>query len=137
MNHQLWTRVGARVLAIMFVVAGAAACGDDDTRVSANSTAANGANGSSSASGSLEARKERSGLPDEASPSAVVIGTAPAQPQGDTPETTPSSASQSQLSKASESQSMPREGDNHSYSTTDPNSPQKAGGSDPVAQRSQ
>ena len=29
MNHQLWTAVGGRVLALAFVLAGAAACGDD------------------------------------------------------------------------------------------------------------
>ena len=132
MNHQLWTRVGVRVAALMFVVAGAAACGErDDDRVSSTSTT------TSRGDASVSDRAERSGLPSDASPSAVVIGTAPAQPQGDTPQTTPSSAAQSQLSKAEEVNGQPNEGDNHSYSTVAPNTPQKAGGSDPVAQRSQ
>ena len=123
MNHQIWTLAGARVIAAAFVIAGAAACGERDTNLS-----------SRDADGASQATK--SGLPSDASPSAVVIGTAPAQPTGDTPQTTSSAEAQSQLSKSQEVNAMPREGDNHSYSTTDPNSPQKAGGVDPVAAES-
>lgn len=142
MNHKLWTAAGARVIALAFLLAGAAACGersnvssthgDAATRAASNGATGNGA----TANGDLAARAEYSGLPRDASPSAVVIGTAPAQPTGDTPETTPASAAQSQLSKAAESQRMPQEGDNHSYSTLDPTSPQKAGSHDPAAERS-
>ncbi len=123
MNHQIWTLAGARVIAAALVIAGAAACGERDTNLSSRD------DGSAS-------QADKSGLPADASPSAVVIGTAPAQPSGDTPQTTSSAEAQSQLSKAQESNAMPREGDNHSYSTTDPNSPQKAGGVDPVAAES-
>lgn len=107
MNHRIWTAAGARVIALSFVIAGLAACGDrlSDTRTS----------------------KAPENPP---SSSAVVIGQAPAEPQGDTPQTTPSSASQSQLSKQDESTKMPREGDNHSYSTLAPDSPQKAENAD-------
>lgn len=129
MNHQLWTRVGARVLAVMFVVAGAAACGErENTTLSANDRAANGASGDG-----VAARAEHSGLPADASPSAVVIGTAPAPPTSGTAATTPPEGGRSEISKSEQAQGMPNEGDNHSYSTTAPNSPQKAGGVDPVA----
>lgn len=111
MNHRIWTAAGARVIALSFVIAGLAACGDrlDDTRT-----------------GKAPENKPSS--------SAVVIGQAPAEPTGDTTQTTPSSAAQSQLSKGDETNKMPQEGDNHSHSTLAPNSPQKAESTDPQQQ---
>lgn len=106
MNHKLWHAVGVRVVALSFVIAGAVACGERG----------NGA--------------ATSEAPSTASPSAVVIGQPPAEPQGDTPETTPSSASQSQLSKREEVSGMPNEGDSNSYSTLAKDTPQKAEGVD-------
>lgn len=127
MNHQIWTLAGARVIAAALVIAGAAACGERDT-VSSN---ANGTNGNG-----VDARAERSGLPDSASPSAVVVGQAPAESTVGTSATTPPPGGQSEISKAEQSRGMPNEGDVNSFSTTDPNSPQKAGGVDPVAAES-
>lgn len=131
MNHQTWSRVGVRVAALMFVVAGAAACGERDERMSSTESTANG-----STDASVSERAERSGLPSDASPSAVVIGTAPAQPTEDPAATTSPAGGRSELSKAEQSAGMPNEGDVHSYSTTAKSSPQKAGGTDPVSQES-
>lgn len=109
MNHKLWAATGARVLAMMFIVAGVSACGEriSDTRAKAPSA-------------------------NPASPSAVVIGQAPAEPgaqgSGDTAQTTSPAGAQSDVSKAAESTGRPIEGDNHSYSTLAPNTPQKADG---------
>ena len=66
MNHQLWTKVGARVIALCFVIAGASACHDRISDVSSGTPAQPATTGS-----------------------AQVIGTAPAQPSGDPPGTTP------------------------------------------------
>jgi hypothetical protein len=63
-----------------------------------------------------------------ASPSAVVIGQAPAEPSGDPAGTTPVAPGTTEISKAEESRQKPQEGDNHSYSTTAPVTPQKAEG---------
>ena len=109
MNHKLWAATGARVLAMMFIVAGVTACGDriSDTRAKAPN-------------------------PNSASPSAVVIGQAPAEPRaqasGDTAQTTSPAGAQGDVSKAADSTRRPLEGDNHSHSTLAPNTPQKADG---------
>jgi hypothetical protein len=109
MNHKLWAATGARVLAMMFIVAGVTACGDriSDTRAKAPS-------------------------PNPASPSAVVIGQAPAepgaQPSSETTQTTSPAGARSDIAPGYESKGRPMEGDNHSYSTLAPNTPQKADG---------
>jgi hypothetical protein len=109
MNHKLWAATGARVLAMMFIVAGVTACGDriSDTRAKAPSA-------------------------NPASPSAVVIGQAPAEPQpqtsGDTAQVTPPAGARGDVSAAAESTRRPIEGDNHSDSTLAPTTPQKADG---------
>ena len=102
----------ARIAALSLVLAGATACGE---RLSNTS----------------------SGTPKStaASPSAVVIGTAPAEPQapaqGDTAQTTPPAGAQSELSKATQTNAQPLEGNNNSHSTTAPVTPQKAEGVNP------
>jgi hypothetical protein len=108
MNHQLWNSVGARVIAVSFALAGVTACGE---RLSNTSS--------------------RTPKPTAASPSAVVIGQAPAEPNASAPDTaqvTAPAGAQSNVSKAEESVSRPKEGDNHSYSTLSPTTPQKAEG---------
>jgi len=96
-----------RAVALSFVLAAAVGCGE---RLSDTST--------------------KSPKPMAASPSAVVIGTAPAEPQApvqaDTAQTTPPAGAQGELTKREESLERPKEGDNHSYSTLDPKTPQKA-----------
>jgi hypothetical protein len=64
--------------------------------------------------------------------SAQVIGTPPAPPTGDPPGTTPVAPNTTEVTKQVETTQKPQEGDNHSYSTVDANSPQKAGGKDPI-----
>jgi hypothetical protein len=108
MNHNLWASVGARVVALSFVIAGLAACGE---RLSNTSS--------------------KTPKPTAASPSAVVIGQAPAEPQANTSETTSPAGAQSSVSKVEERNDRPKEGDNHSYSTVAPVTPQKADGVDP------
>ena len=105
MNHALWNRVAARVLALAFVTATAAACGEKLSDVHSGGPSAN-----------------------PASPSAQVIGTPPAEPKGDTPQTTAVAPNTSDVTKKQETQEKPQEGDNHSYSTVAPNTPQKADG---------
>lgn len=118
MNHAMWKATGARVLAMTFIIAGAAACdrgGDDDRDARTTTSESSSANG----------------LPSGASPSAQVIGTTPAPPTPgpDSAATAPTSAAaQSEVPKAAESTARPLEGDNHSYSTLAPNTPQKADG---------
>jgi hypothetical protein len=102
MNHHLWNRVAARVLALTFVIAAATAC---DRHRDANPT------------------------PASADASAQVIGTPPAPPSGDPPGTTPVAPGTSDLSQQAK-QSGPREGDDHSYSSVSPANPQKAQGMD-------
>ena len=93
------------ILAALALAAGLAACGEriSDTRVKA---------------------------PEPAKPesSAVVIGQAPADPTGDPPGTTPVAPNTTDISKKVETTDKPQEGDNHSYSTTAPVTPQKADG---------
>ena len=111
MNHQLWNRVAAKVVALMFLVAGAAACDrHHDASVSASSGSAP--------------------LPATADASARTIDVKPAQPTGDPPGTTPVAPGTSDLSKQAE-QTGPREGDDHSYSSVSPNNPQKSQKVDP------
>ena len=68
------------------------------------------------------------GLPSSASPSAVVIGVMPAEPTGETVQTTPVAANTTDIPKQVESEQKPQEGDNHSHSTLAPVTPQKAEG---------
>lgn len=104
MNHQLWAKVGARVIALAFIVAGAAAC-DRISNTSAHTPAQPATTGS-----------------------AQVIGTAPAQPSGDPPGTTPVDPHTSDVTKQEEIKGKPAEGDNHSYSTVAPSTKQKSDG---------
>src|SRR4051794_20928893 len=104
MNHQLWRRVGVRVMAVTFSL-GLAACGERLADTHAKSPSSNAA-----------------------SPSAVVVGTAPAQHSGDPPGTTPVDSHTSDLTKDEESSKKPQEGDNHSYSTVSPETKQKSDG---------
>ncbi|HZZ92770.1 MAG TPA: hypothetical protein VFE23_09410 [Usitatibacter sp.] len=112
MNHQLWNRVATRVIAIMFVMAGAAACDRhrDGTTVGATSGSAP--------------------LPASADASAKTIDVPPAPPTGDPPGTTPVVPDTSNISKSA-AQTGPREGDDHSYSSVAPANPQKAQNVDP------
>jgi hypothetical protein len=139
MNHQLWKAVGTRVLALVFVIAGAAACGDD---VNERTTGNGNGNGSAETVASADsAGTPLDGARGEVSPSAQVIGVAPAPP---TAEETPQAAqapeakaappqqdSASKVTQAEESTERPKEGDNHSYSTTAPVTEQKAEGVNP------
>jgi hypothetical protein len=103
MNHQLWNRVAARVLALTFVIAAATAC---------------------------DRHRDAAPTPASADASAQVIGTPPAPPTGDPPGTTPVAAGTSDLSQQAK-QLGPREGDDHAYSSVSPNNPQKAQSIDP------
>ncbi|HET7729962.1 MAG TPA: hypothetical protein VFK48_08025 [Usitatibacter sp.] len=110
MNHQLWARVAARVIALSFVIAGVSACGD---RISNTST--------------------KTPPAQSASPSAVVIGTAPAQPTGaEPPGTTPTTSinTNSEMSKAVESNSMPLPGQPNDHSNVAPKASQEASSAD-------
>ena len=71
--------------------------------------------------------------PAGASPSAVVIGTAPANPTGDPPGTTPIAPNTSDISKPAESSKKPQEGDENSHSTEAVTTPQKADGINPTS----
>jgi len=105
MNHTLWNRVGVRVAAIAFIIGGLSACGERLADTHAKAPSSNAADAS-----------------------AVVVGTAPAQPSGDPPGTTPVSPNTSDITKAQESMSKPQEGDQNSFSTVSPSSPQKSDG---------
>ena len=102
MNHHLCTKVGARVIALAFVVAGAAAC-DSVSHTSSRTPAQPATTGS-----------------------AQVIGTAPAQPSGDPPGTTPVDGHTTDVTKQEEIKGKPAEGDDHSYSTVSPETKQKS-----------
>jgi hypothetical protein len=99
----------AHTFAALVLAAGLAACGEriSDTRVKAPE-------------------------PLKPEPSAVVVGQAPAEPKAESktepPGVTPVAPNTSEISKATESTQKPQEGDNHSYSTTAPVTPQKADG---------
>jgi hypothetical protein len=106
MNEQNRIARGAYTFAAVLLAAGLAACGEriSDTRAKATPAA-------------------------QAEPSAVVVGQAPAAPTGtETPGTTPVAPNTSTITKAEENTQKPQEGDNHSYSTTAPITPQKADG---------
>ncbi len=104
MNHELWKTTGARVVALLFVVAGAAACDRGDR---------------------TEVRQ-----PAAASPSAVVIGTVPVEPNKTpyTPQATPPVTARSDVSSDAGSTERPLEGNAGSHSTLAPNPPMKADG---------
>jgi len=104
MNHTVWAAAGARVLAMAFVVAGLAACSERVTTTS---------------------KGRESAAPES---SAVVIGTAPAQPTGDPPGTTPvsSSSATTEVTKSVESASMPQPGQPNDHSNLAPKPSQKA-----------
>jgi hypothetical protein len=102
MNHRLWNRVAARVLALTFIIAGASAC---------------------------DRHRDSPPTPANADASAQVIGTPPAPPSGDPPGTTPVAPGTSDLSKQAQTVG-PREGDDHSYSSVSPANPQKSQGMD-------
>jgi len=104
MNHSLWTATGSRVIALMFVVAGLAACGD---RVS-----------------DTHARTPAATPPDA---STVVVGTAPAQPTGDPAGTTPVAPNTSDVTASVESKAMPQPGQPNDHSNVAPLPSQKAG----------
>ena len=110
MNHRLWTLVGARVLALSFVLAGATACGERISNTSSKTPPA-----------------------QAASPSAVVIGTAPAQPTAsEPPGTTPVTSvnTNSEMSKSVESNSMPLPGQPNDHSNVAPKPSQATEGAD-------
>lgn len=68
---------------------------------------------------------ERLGQGNKPDPSADLIGTPPAKPTGDPPGTTPVDSNTTTISKQSEVNTMPHEGDNHSYSSVAVDNPQK------------
>jgi hypothetical protein len=96
MNHQIWASVGARVVALTFVAAGLAACGE---RLSNTSS--------------------KAAKPMAATPSTVVIGQAPAEPQPDTAATT-SPPGTGEMTKSVESNSMPLPGQPNDHSNVAP-----------------
>ena len=106
MNHTLWNRVGVRVAAIAFIIGGLSACGERLADTHAKAPSSNAADAS-----------------------AVVVGTAPAQPTGDPAGTTPVASNTTDVTKHEEINNKPQEGDNHSYSTLSPETKQKSDGS--------
>jgi hypothetical protein len=71
----------------------------------------------------------------KADPSAVVIGTVPAEPSGDPPGTTPvSSSNTTEISKDVEQRAMPLPGQPNDHSNLAPNPSQKAGSDQPKGQ---
>jgi len=107
MNHTLWTAAGARVIAMMFVVAGLAACHNSVSDTHARTPDAT-----------------------PASPAAVLIGTAPAQPTGDPPGTTPVAGGTTEVSKSVEQASMPLPGQPNDHSNVASGASKKAGNAD-------
>ena len=111
MDHKLWASVGARVVALTFVVAGLTACGE---RLSDTSS--------------------KTPKPTAASPSTVVIGQAPAEPQPDTATVgstgntaqTQTPAGTTEVSKSVESNSMPLPGQPNDHSNVAPKPSQSA-----------
>jgi hypothetical protein len=91
MNHKLWSSVGARVLAVSFVLAGVSAC---------------------------NRHHDEAPTPSVVSPSAQVIGVEPAAPTGDPAGTTPvaNASTTNEMSKSVESQSMPLPGQPNDHS---------------------
>jgi hypothetical protein len=109
MNHVPWARAAARVAAAAFVLAAASAC-DRNKAADARESAT-------------------------PSPSANVIGVEPAKPTGDTPETTPASKPQNELTKTDETRNMPLEGQDSSHMTESTKDSQRAGSTDDQTQR--
>ena len=103
MNHTLWAAAGARVVALMFVIAGLSACGDRLSNTTAKTPRAEGA-----------------------SPSAVVVGTAPGQPGGETAGTTPASSYTTEVTKSVETAAMPQPGQANDHSNEAAKPSQKA-----------
>ncbi len=102
MDHKLWASVGARVVALTFVAAGLTACGE---RIS-DTTA-------------------KAPKPVAPSPSAVVIGQAPAEPTGD-PTGTSQPAGATEVTKSVEDKAMPQPGQPNDHSNLAPKPSQKA-----------
>src|SRR5687768_4074748 len=102
MNHQRIAR-GAHAVFCLFLVAGLAACGEriSDTRAKAPT-------------------------PEKASPSAVVVGQAPAEPTGDPAGTTPAARGTSDVTKSVEDKAMPQPGQPNDHSNLAPKPSQKA-----------
>lgn len=94
---------GAHNAACLFLVAGLVACGEriSDTRVKATE-------------------------PGKPSPSAVVIGQAPAEPTGDPAGTSPVSGGTTEVTKSVESNSMPQPGQPNDHSNLSPKGSQRA-----------
>jgi hypothetical protein len=107
MDHKLWNSVAARVLALTFVIAGLAGCD----------------------------RRHEDPLPANASPSAQVIGTAPAPPTGDPPGTTPVDPDTTVIGKGTETTAMPLPGQPNDHSNLSPAPSQKAGADDGKAKQ--
>ncbi len=103
MNHTVWAAAGARVVALMFVIAGLTACGE---RLS-NTTA-------------------RTPKPADASPSAIVVGTAPGQPVAEPAGTTPVSSETTEVTKPVETVVMPQPGQANDHSNEAAKPSQKA-----------
>jgi hypothetical protein len=93
-----------RACAVAILLAGLAACGEriSDTRA-------------------------KTPKPVAASPSAVVIGTAPAEPTGDPAGTTPVAGNTSDVTKSVESGAMPQPGQPNDHSNLAPKPSQQAG----------
>ncbi len=94
---------GAHAVVCLFLVAGLVACGEriSDTRVKATE-------------------------PGKVSPSAVVIGQAPAEPTGDPAGTSPVAGGTTEVTKSVESNSMPQPGQPNDHSNLAPNASQRA-----------
>lgn len=103
MNHTVWAAAGARVVALMFVIAGLTACGERLSNTTAKTPRA-----------------------ADASPSAVVIGTAPAQPTGDPSGTTAVSGNTTEVTKSVEDKVMPQPGQANDHSNLAAKPSQKA-----------
>ena len=115
MDHKLWASAGARVVALTFVAAGLAACGE---RLSDTSS--------------------KTPKPTAASPSTVVIGQAPAEPLPDAPVAgstgntaqTQTPSGTTEVSRSVESNSMPLPGQPNDHSNVAPKPSQHTDGQD-------
>ena len=94
---------GAHTAACLFLVAGLVACGEriSDTRVKATE-------------------------PGKPSPSAVVIGQAPAEPTGDPAGTSPVAGGTTEVTKSVEDKAMPQAGQANDHSNLAPKASQRA-----------
>ena len=112
MNHALWNRVAARVLAITFITTGLAACGEKLSNVSSGGPSAN-----------------------PVSPSAQVIGTKPADPQPEPAGVTAVAPGTKELTKKQEVNDMPKEGQDSSHLTESKVDSQRTGQGDQQTER--